>query len=151
METGRQMTHYVGDRCPGGHRETVIRFEVPLPPVELRSNARSHWGRRVKAKQEYSEAVFDEFMAIGERMLTRWKQAKVTFTWRACRLPDQANVLGNCKALLDILCMAPKSTQPNNTTYLGLIEDDKGVIAEGRVEKCAHRSEECIVIEIRRD
>ena len=152
----------------------TIRFVVPLPPVMIRSNSRSHWARRVKAKQEYSEAVLAALanqtamqvlgrpatllgvamvMGIVPEGMERkgpWAKARVTFTWKACHLPDQSNVLGNCKALLDILCMAPKTAQTNNTTYLGLIEDDKGVIATGAVEKVSHRHEECVVVVIER-
>ena len=133
--------------------QDVIRFTVPLPPAKIRSNTRTHWGNRVRVKQEYSLRVHAHYLWFRERDgvdATPWEAAQVTFTWRACHLPDQANVLGNCKALLDILCMAPKSTQPNNTTYLGIIEDDKGVEAVGRVEKVAHRHEECVVVEITR-
>ena len=133
----------------------VIRFTVPLPPVFVRSNSRSHWARRVKAKQEYSECVFDHWLDVCREYRNAYMledvpfdAARVTFTWRACHLPDQANVLGNCKALLDILCMAPKTTQTNNTTYLGLLEDDRNVEAIGKVEKVSKRVDECVVVEI---
>jgi len=132
----------------------TIRFQVPLPPVWIRSNNRSHWTRRTGVKQAYSERVLECWRDVSQGRYDRWSvgpslaQARVTFTWRACHLPDQANVLGNCKALLDILCMAPKTTQPNNTTYLGIIEDDKGVEAIGKIEKVAHRHEEAVLVEI---
>ena len=133
----------------------TIRFNVPLPPVWIRSNSRSHWARRVRAKQEYSQTVLmyavDAEPAWPAAVLNqRWARARVTFTWRACKLPDQANVLPNCKALLDILCTAPKTTQRNDTTYLGIIEDDKGVEAIGRVEKVARRADEGVLVTIER-
>jgi len=128
----------------------------------IRSNSRSHWARRVKAKQAYSAAVYattlnrkvlsvEAAATVGHDFeSTPWERARVTFTWRACHLPDQANVVPNCKALLDILCMAPKSMQRNDTTYLGLIEDDKGVEAIGKVERVRHRADECVIVEVER-
>ena len=125
----------------------------------------------MEAKQEYSETVLSFYhgftMGLNvDGLLTTfvdwpglkpalpadapWERARVTFTWFATHPPDQANVLGNCKALLDILCMAPKSTQRNDTTYLGLIEDDKGVEAIGRVERVLHRADELVLVEIER-
>lgn len=132
----------------------TIRFTVPLPPVAIRSNSRSHWAWRSRKKQAYSEDVYSAACeSLDARVwmaLEPLQRARVTFTWQACHLPDQANVLSNCKALLDILCTAPKSTQTNNTYYLGLIEDDKGVEAIGRVEKVAHRHLEGVDVTIER-
>ena len=133
-----------------------IAFTAPLPPSVIRSNNRAFWAAKVKAKQAYSVAVWFASRQVPHphagdlwRRLP-WKRARVTFTWRACHLPDQANVVPNCKALLDILCMAPKSTQRNGTTYLGLIEDDRGVEAIGKVERVRHRADECVIVEIER-
>ena len=132
-----------------------ITFAAPLPPAMIRSNSRSHWALRVKVKQAYSEDVHLGAVAsfsdwVTARIKFPWERARVTFTWRACQLPDQANVVPNCKALLDILCMAPTSTQRNDTTYLGLIEDDKGVEAIGKVARVRHRVDECVVVEVER-
>ena len=74
----------------------------------------------------------------------------VTFTQRACNVPDQANVHPNCKALLDILCCAPATLQKNNTTYLGLIENDRGVEAIGKVERVRHRADEGVLVRVDR-
>lgn len=137
-----------------------IVFDVPLPPLVIRSNNRSHWARRVKAKQAYSAAVFLVCrearawpMGRNERGFP-WQRARVTFTWRACHEPDQPNVVPNCKALLDILCMAPPekpgTKHRNATTYLGLIEDDRGVEAIGKVEQVRHRADECVIVEVER-
>ena len=136
-----------------------IAFQVPLPSRELRSNNRSHWAAKVKAKQAYSLQVLmyaiDAEPPYPEQILQRrWKRARVTFTWRACRLPDQSNVLPNCKALLDILCTAPPekpgTKHPNRTTYLGILEDDKHVEAVGKVERVRHRADEGVLVEVER-
>lgn len=131
----------------------IVRFECPLPPTALRSNNRSHWRTRAAAKVHYSEEVFDRWLDVEREhrdayMLEciPWEKARVTFTWKACHLPDQANVLPNCKALLDMLCTAPKSPQKNNTIYLGLIDDDKGVEAIGKVERVRSRVAEGVDI-----
>ena len=120
----------------------------------------------MQAKQAYSAAVYattlnrkvlsvEAAATVGHDFeSTPWERARVTFTWRACHLPDQANVLPNCKALLDILCTAPPekpgTKHPNRTTYLGILEDDKHVEAVGKVERVRHRADEGVLVEVER-
>lgn len=138
-----------------------ITFTVPLPPKAIRSNSRYFWAAKVKAKQAYSAAVWSSAASAGVWGYVSpfnihgvpWQRARVTFTWRAAGvLPDQANIAGNCKALLDIICCAPNTGKltVNRTTYLGLIENDRNVELVCRVEKVAHRSDEAVVVEIER-
>lgn len=139
---------------------SVIEFEVPLPPKAIRSNSRYFWAAKVKAKREYSDAVYqaacENFyarVAMGlSSAVAPWQRARVTYTWRYCGVaPDLANLGGNTKALQDFLCMAPNiGRRENGCTYLGLIEDDKGITPVYQLEKVAHRTDECVVIRIER-
>lgn len=134
----------------------VIEFQVSLPPAALRSNSRAHWKTKYAAKQAYSgealytyEAVKGAWMAL---LIKPWKQAKVTYTWRYCGVaPDRQNLGANLKALTDIICCAPNNgLQANHTTYLGLIEDDKGIDPHYALERVKRRVEQCVVIKIER-
>lgn len=134
----------------------VIEFMMPLPPPSLRSNSRAHWRTKVTAKQAYSRAVFvwyaeQPYQFFADRFGFPWKAARVTYTWRHAGVaPDLGNIGPNVKALQDILCMAPKTRQANGTTYLGLIEDDKGIEPVYKLEKVARRAVEGILIQIER-
>lgn len=138
----------------------VIEFTVPLPPAALRSNSRAFWGAKKAAKVKYSEAVAEEWFGfdwctrstVEQRNSMPWKQARVTYTWRYCGVaPDRQNLGANLKALTDILCCAPNTgLQRNDTTYLGLVEDDKGVEPVYELERVKTRAETGVVIRIER-
>ena len=134
-----------------------ITFFVPLPPPACRSNSRAFWAAKVKAKQAYSEAVYAAAVGtlsgrVGIALASAvapWQRARVTYTWRYCGVaPDLGNLGGNTKALQDILCMAPKTMQANGTTYLGLIEDDKGITPVYELEKVKHKTDEGVLVTI---
>ncbi|MCR4338259.1 MAG: hypothetical protein NUW01_00070 [Gemmatimonadaceae bacterium] len=149
----------------------TIAFLCPLPPPELHSNPKTwrtdrsgkkrrvppHWTEKVKAKQAYSERVYVQWAvhsAIhaaethGELFGVPWKRARIIYEWRYCgNAPDEQNLGANLKALTDILCMAPNNgLQTNNTTYLGLVEDDKGLEPEYRLTRVAHRTDEGVYV-----
>lgn len=138
----------------------TIRFFVGLPPKELRSNTRAFWGAKVRAKQAYSREVLAAVAAVTPWFVPAghpaaiggkpWQRARVVYTWRYCGVaPDQQNLGANLKALTDIICMAPDNgLQANNTTYLGLIEDDKGIVAEYQLKQVKHRGDQGVLIEI---
>ena len=138
----------------------TIQFRVPLPPSPLRSNSRAHWQTKMGAKQAYSR---DVLTAWGHSHEPRpgccdvegapWKAARVTYTWRYAGVaPDRQNLGANLKALTDILCCAPNTGKlaTNHTTYLGLIEDDKGIDPEYRLEKVSRRAAEGVLVRIER-
>ena len=137
----------------------VIEFRVPLPPAATRSNSRAFWAAKVKAKQAYSRAVWGWMLdAHGGDWTTYyrslpWKRAKVTFRWRYAGVaPDLGNLGANTKALQDIICMAPNTGKMavNNTVYLGLVEDDKGIEPIFELEKVQRRAAEGVVVRIER-
>ena len=141
--------------------DPAITLMLPLPPPALRSNSRAFWAAKVKAKQAYSVEVWEAWLETDAALWREtgtyrmsdpaWKRARVTYTWRHCGVaPDLGNLGGNTKALQDILCMAPKTMQANGTTYLGLIEDDKGITPEYRLKKVKHRAEQGVEIVIER-
>ena len=140
----------------------TIAFLVPLPPAALRSNTRRHWTEKVKAKQAYSKAVWAEYLTQCADRRTRaaghvvrpatWKRARIVYEWRYCgNAPDEQNLGANLKALTDILCMAPNNgLQRNNTTYLGLVEDDKGLEPHYTMTRVAHRTDEGVYVTLER-
>ena len=81
-----------------------------------------------------------------------WKQARIVYEWRYCgNAPDEQNLGANLKALTDILCMAPNNgLQRNNTTYLGLVEDDKGLEPHYTMTRVAHRTDEGVYVTLER-
>jgi len=137
-----------------------VTFCVGLPPKELRSNSRAFWAVKVKAKQAYSEEVWDWWhkMTLETPPTTAlldslpWKRARVTFNWKyAGAKPDLANIPANCKALLDCICMAPNTgLQKSSMTYLGLVENDREVMLNCTLEKVARRAQEGVQITIER-
>lgn len=141
--------------------EQTITFVVDLPPAALRSNSRAHRWAKVKAKQAYSEMVWESWRETDAALWREtgtyrmsdpaWKAARVTYEWRYCGVaPDLSNLGANTKALQDMLCMAPKTRQTNGTTYLGLVEDDKGIEPVYRLKRVAHRVDEGVEIVIER-
>ena len=137
--------------------DETIAFTCPLPPSVLRSNSRAHWRTKMGAKQAYSRAVFGEWSQQPYQFFARfgfpWKRAHVTYTWRYAGVaPDKQNLGANLKALTDIISCAPNTGKlsTNNTMYLGLVEDDKGVEPEYKLEKVARRAAEGVYVEIRR-
>lgn len=134
-----------------------VTFCVGLPPKELRSNSRAFWAAKVKAKQAYSRAVWgwmvDAYGGDWTAYCRSWKRARVTYTWRYAGVaPDAGNLGPNLKALQDILCQAPDTGKlaVNNTTYLGLVEDDKGIEPVYKLEKVQRRAAEGVSIRIER-
>lgn len=137
-----------------------ISFQVPLPPSTLRSNSRAHWRTKMGAKQGYSREVLwawghshEPGPGCCDVEGAPWKAAHVTYTWRYAGVaPDKQNLGANLKALTDIICCAPSTGKlaTNHTTYLGLIEDDRGIEPEYKLEKVARRSEEGVLVTIRR-
>ena len=133
-----------------------ITFFVPLPPPELRSNSRAHYRTKTAAKQVYSREVWtwfklaDQRLAIDAILDLPWQRARVTYTWRYAGVaPDKQNLGANLKALTDILCMAPNNgLQANRTTYLGLVEDDKGVDPVYQLEHVKRRAAQGVSVKI---
>lgn len=136
----------------------TITFLVPLPPSVLRSNSRAYWRTKVAAKVTYSRAVWVWWIdAQGGDWATYyrdlpWKVAKVTYTWRYCGVaPDRQNLGANLKALTDILCCAPDTgLQANHTTYLGLVEDDKGIDPHYALERVMRRAQTGVTVRVER-
>lgn len=139
----------------------VIRFSVPLPPPELRANSRAHWAKRKHAADEYSANVFYAFvssLAAGLEPNTApvpWARARVRYTWHAAGvLPDQGNIGASTKALQDILCtaprLAPRVAMAYQRYHLGLVENDAGIEASYAVERCRHKADERVEIELER-
>lgn len=135
----------------------AITFTVALPPRALRSNnSRYRWFEKMRARQEYSGAVWEAFLdsdASGKDASCPWQRARITYTWRYCgTAPDISNLGANTKALQDFLCTAPNTgkMRPNNCTYLGLVEDDKGVEPVYVLERVRHRGEEGVIVKVER-
>ena len=144
----------------------TIAFLVPLPPPELHSNPKTwrtdrsgkkrrvppHWTEKVKAKQAYSADVWTAWQfrdrRSGPTAPPAWTRARIVYEWRYCgNAPDEQNLGANLKALTDILCMAPNNgLQRNNTTYLGLVEDDKGLEPHYTMKRVAHRTDEGVYV-----
>jgi hypothetical protein len=137
---------------------SVIRFSVPLPPPPLRSNSRHHWGAKVRAKQDYSRAVWGWVMVNEHEQMTAffrdqdppWKAAAVSYEWHYCgNAPDEGNLGQNLKALQDIICVAPDNgLQVNNTIYLGLVENDKHIAPSYSMVKEARRAAERVEVTV---
>lgn len=150
----------------------AIRFSVPLPPVSLRANSRAHWATKKKDADDYSEAVFwegrnqtlrwarcrpannDFHLRDGTVLLhpaLPWEKAHVTYTWHYAGVePDHANLGAHTKYLQDCLQVAPKNGAGANRYYLGIVENDRGIVAEYKLEKVPHRKDERVEIEVTR-
>ena len=137
--------------------ETQLILTVPLPPPALRSNNRSHWSAKKKAADEYSQAVFFCWGASSDLAWNRkglpWEEADVTYVWRYAGVaPDADNIAGNCKALQDILCVAPKLGMAQALKYkrfhCGILENDRGFRPTYRAEKVAHKRDQCVTVTI---
>ena len=144
-----------------------VTFTVPLPPRSLRDNASAHWGQRKKDADSYSMDVFASLhVHAGETWCRRfmkdnrtdrwpWARAHVTYVWKyASVAPDHSNLGRHTKYLQDIICMAPKLSPEVAAKYkryhLGIIENDSGIEAKYKLEKVAHRRDECVELTIER-
>lgn len=143
---------------------SVIEFEVPLPPKELRLNHRAqHWAARAKAADAYSEVVAITFGNYEAPLTTGplcsrlpWDRASVTYTWRYAGVrPDIDNIAASIKVLQDSLGCAPapnsRSKDKRERWYLGLVAEDGALEpVTFQREKVARRAAECVVVRIER-
>lgn len=139
----------------------MIRFHVPLPPRSLRDNSSAHWSKKKSDADSYSETVYHESQYQVFHQDRRdlgdlpWAAARVTYTWRyATSAPDHSNLGRHTKYLQDIICRAPKLSPERAAKYsrwhLGIVDDDAGITATFKLEKVAHRADECVLVEIER-
>lgn len=82
---------------------------MPLPPLPLRPNGRSHWRVKAKATKLYRElAYLRAKQAIGKAFPPRWAKASVhcAFYFRTVRFQDPDNCISSMKAGFDGLADA---------------------------------------------
>lgn len=128
-----------------------IRLTVPLPPVSLRANSRSHWRRKNTNADDYSRAVYlcayDALQPVYRDQNPPWDAADVHYEWHyASAEPDLGNIPGNVKVLQDILCMAPPTKAGANRFYLGLVDNDRHISPTYSMVKEARRAAERVVV-----
>lgn len=103
----------------------AITITLPIPPVAVRPNGRSHWRAKAKAVKVMKSHAGCEAISIATFNL-RWKDmpcwthARVRYDWYhpTKRLLDRDNIIGSCKAYLDGIVSA------------GVLADDNGVTLE---------------------
>jgi crossover junction endodeoxyribonuclease RusA len=99
---------------------TSLTITLPLPPKEVRNNARVHWAKKAKAVKAYRfEAMFAAIQAIAGNA-PFWKKAKVHITayFATARHLDPTNLIDALKPAFDGLQDA------------GVIENDKNLWPE---------------------
>lgn len=99
---------------------TSLTITIPLPPKEVRNNARVHWARKAGAVKQYRFLTrFRAMTAMGETKLA-WKKAKVHITayFPTARHLDPTNLIDALKPAFDGLEDA------------GVIENDKNLWPE---------------------
>ena len=80
-----------------------LTITIPLPPKEVRNNARVHWSRKAGAIKQYRfRTCFRAMEAMGETKLA-WKKAKVNITayFPTARHMDPANIIDGLKSAFD--------------------------------------------------
>jgi Holliday junction resolvase RusA-like endonuclease len=99
---------------------TSLTITLPLPPKEVRNNARVHWAKKAKAVKAYRfEAMFAALQAIAGNA-PFWKKANVRVTayFPTARHLDPDGLIGALKPAFDGLQDA------------GVIENDKNLWPE---------------------
>jgi hypothetical protein len=77
-----------------------ITIELPLPPKQMRPNARCHWRAKLKPKaQQRQEAYLCAKAACANP--PRWELAEVEATFYVARRWDSDNCIGSMKASAD--------------------------------------------------
>ena len=128
----------------------MITLTVPLPPTALRRNHGGHWRGAKAAKDAYAVSVYQSALEHGWRASQPLQGSlKADITWRQTGHGDTDNALAGCKALLDVLGMAPATMAGQDRTYLGVYESD-GQITEIAVrrERVATKGEQGITVTI---
>lgn len=99
---------------------TSLTITIPLPPKEVRNNARVHWARKAGAVKQYRfQAHMKALVALGKERVS-WKKAKVHITayFPTARHLDPTNLIDALKPAFDGLEDA------------GVIENDKNLWPE---------------------
>jgi crossover junction endodeoxyribonuclease RusA len=97
----------------------TLTLTIPLPPPELRNNARVHWSKKARAVKTYrTETCLRAIRAISSNEMSdklAWKKATVQVTayFPTARHLDPTNLIDALKSAFDGLQDA------------GVIEDDK--------------------------
>jgi len=81
----------------------LVRITLPLPPPELRSNARCHWAAKARATRKYrADAYVLTRVAMGsERHMLKDATGAVTFLFGDHRSRDRINLNMSLKAAID--------------------------------------------------
>ena len=82
---------------------TSLTITIPLPPKEVRNNARVHWARKASAVKQYRfEAQFQAIQAMGGPA-PFWEKAKVHITayFPTARHMDPSNLIDGLKGAFD--------------------------------------------------
>ena len=106
----------------------LLTIELPLPPQEIRPNARVHWGRKAKRVKEYrsraKHAALQILLEGGGRnelvTLIPVSRASVRITMlnKTARKMDQDNLIASMKPALDGLTDAEIWTDDRDVTIL---------------------------------
>lgn len=79
-----------------------ITIELPLPPKEMRPNARCHWRAKMgPKKQQRHEAWLGAMSALNGARPPKWELAEVQATFYSARKSDSDNLVAWCKATSD--------------------------------------------------
>ena len=81
---------------------TSLTITIPLPPKEVRNNARVHWTKKARAVKQYR---YEAYWAAREAMgiVLNWKKAKVHITayFPTARHLDPTNLIDALKPAFD--------------------------------------------------
>jgi hypothetical protein len=118
-------------------RKPVLTIELPLPPQELRPNARVHWAKKASKAREYrSRARWAAFTAIGELGDVAFGNpsgdlvspfpieqpvVRVTMLNKTARKMDQDNLIASMKSAMDGLTDAGVWNDDREVTILSPI------------------------------
>lgn len=99
----------------------AITITLPIPPVAVRPNGRSHWRAKAKAVKAMRDRAYAyTLVELCGDTPPGWVHARVLIDWYhpTKRLLDRDNIIGSCKAYLDGIVSA------------GVLADDNGVTLE---------------------
>lgn len=128
----------------------VMNFSIPklLPLLNERPMGRSLPVRQQKAiaAKAQVDLAWTVVKAIGRRPVVPIGKCRITIERHGMRAPDDDNLHGSVKTLVDILCLQSKS----HPRGLGIITDDKNGLCETRATfvKANHRVDQKTVVTI---
>jgi Holliday junction resolvase RusA-like endonuclease len=96
-----------------------ITVVLPLPPAELKPNARPHYMAKAKRTKQYRAFAWAAGRCASGPRVKMWKAARVSIRWysKTKRRPDADNALASLKAAFDGFTDAGVWADDRNTSF----------------------------------